>query len=335
MTLSDLIASLLPDQRAIGRRAQDATGHGYGHPLLVLQRWAFGRGGVPRTKIANAALLIGCTPDQVAMACYGVSAAEAIATRGGGIERRRHAGKLEARARADKRRNGRPLSFRERSALGLVDAGERERHRVEKRAREALVIHSATHCIMLDGRPVSMAHIRSELKAILRRLRTVDRRLAGFGRRFNKPWHLLGFLTLDAWAASDPVAADGSLRDRRHCWQVLSNARRARLAKAGGSGVSPVDWYEIMRTWEYKCAYCGIARADVRDRADSADMEMDHVVPIPIGPHSIANIVPACKPCNSSKADSDLIAWAARRRIYLSDRVLCVYAAISAPASKP
>lgn len=50
----------------------------------------------------------------------------------------------------------------------------------------------------------------------------------------------------------------------------------------------------------HRCAYCG---------ADG-DLHIEHVVPISKGgPHSIGNIIPACKDCNFSKRDSDAEAW--------------------------
>ena len=50
----------------------------------------------------------------------------------------------------------------------------------------------------------------------------------------------------------------------------------------------------------HRCAYCG---------ADG-DLHIEHVVPISKGgPHSIGNIIPACKDCNFSKRDSDAETW--------------------------
>jgi len=50
----------------------------------------------------------------------------------------------------------------------------------------------------------------------------------------------------------------------------------------------------------HRCAYCG---------ADG-DLHIEHVVPISKGgPHSIGNIIPACKDCNLSKRDSDAETW--------------------------
>jgi len=50
----------------------------------------------------------------------------------------------------------------------------------------------------------------------------------------------------------------------------------------------------------HRCAYCG---------ADG-DLHIEHVVPISKGgPHSIGNIIPACKDCNFSKRDSEVETW--------------------------
>jgi len=52
--------------------------------------------------------------------------------------------------------------------------------------------------------------------------------------------------------------------------------------------------------FDHRCAYCGAA----------GDMHIEHVVPISKGgPHSIGNIIPACKDCNMSKFDHEAEAW--------------------------
>jgi 5-methylcytosine-specific restriction endonuclease McrA len=65
--------------------------------------------------------------------------------------------------------------------------------------------------------------------------------------------------------------------------QVTGRQIRARFAEFG-----------------HRCAYCG---------ADG-DLHIEHVVPISRGgPHSIGNIIPACKDCNYSKRDSEVETW--------------------------
>jgi 5-methylcytosine-specific restriction endonuclease McrA len=52
--------------------------------------------------------------------------------------------------------------------------------------------------------------------------------------------------------------------------------------------------------FDHRCAYCG---------ADG-DLHIEHIVPISKGgPHSIGNIVPACRDCNLSKRDHDAESW--------------------------
>lgn len=53
---------------------------------------------------------------------------------------------------------------------------------------------------------------------------------------------------------------------------------------------------ELRDAWNDRCAYCAVQLGDVFD--------VDHVVPINqvhAGLHCIANLVPACKPCNKQK----------------------------------
>lgn len=68
-----------------------------------------------------------------------------------------------------------------------------------------------------------------------------------------------------------------------------------RLRKQGrrGRGIVRLDeWLTLLEKYDHKCAYCGYPN----------HIEMDHVIPISRGGfHVIANILPACKACNSSK----------------------------------
>jgi len=61
------------------------------------------------------------------------------------------------------------------------------------------------------------------------------------------------------------------------------------------------EWDAMKKRHDYRCAYCG-------DRPKS--LEMDHVVPVSRGGrHAIANILPACVPCNRSKHNHFLSEW--------------------------
>lgn len=79
------------------------------------------------------------------------------------------------------------------------------------------------------------------------------------------------------------------------------NARRARLA---GATARPLPKRVVRRLRAATCAYCGGPGGTV-----------DHVVPLSRGgQHAEGNLVPACRPCNSSKADKLLIEWLIARR---------------------
>ena len=74
--------------------------------------------------------------------------------------------------------------------------------------------------------------------------------------------------------------------------QATIEQRRARLAKAGGV-ISGEEWRMLMASFDWRCAYC--------ERRCNA-LQMEHVVPIcKGGRHDLANVVPACAPCNRRK----------------------------------
>lgn len=79
--------------------------------------------------------------------------------------------------------------------------------------------------------------------------------------------------------------------------------------------VTPREWELVQRAWNHRCAYC----------KQATTLTIEHVKPIASGgPHSVNNIVPACKPCNERKSDApldvalarlgvDAFRWKARR----------------------
>jgi len=71
--------------------------------------------------------------------------------------------------------------------------------------------------------------------------------------------------------------------------------RRARQNGAAVNDFTAAQWRELKAKYKNLCAYCGICA----DR-----IEQDHVLPISRGGnHTLSNIVPACKRCNSRKKD--------------------------------
>jgi 5-methylcytosine-specific restriction endonuclease McrA len=87
-------------------------------------------------------------------------------------------------------------------------------------------------------------------------------------------------------------------------WRALVQTRRARLAGVEGHWTS-AEWRAKLAEYEGRCAYCGAL----------GKMTVDHVVPISRnGTNWIANIVPACLPCNVSKFTRSAAEFMVRRR---------------------
>ncbi len=82
------------------------------------------------------------------------------------------------------------------------------------------------------------------------------------------------------------------------------NAKSRRRAAERRGSLTIDEWRTIVDRFDGACAYC--TKRDVR-------LTVDHVVPLSRGgAHSMANVVPACRSCNSAKRDRD---W--------SGRILC------------
>jgi 5-methylcytosine-specific restriction endonuclease McrA len=82
-----------------------------------------------------------------------------------------------------------------------------------------------------------------------------------------------------------------------------NRTRRARVANALAT-LTPEQWAAIVEFFEGRCAYC-----NEHDRP----ITQDHVKPLSRGgQHAPDNVVPACKPCNTSKGARTPEEWGRR-----------------------
>lgn len=107
------------------------------------------------------------------------------------------------------------------------------------------------------------------------------------------------------------LSEDKKLRKRQQSknWNKANKAKRTlamakRRAYQKGNGLFLVSDLEISKLQSNPCFYCG-----------NAGGEIDHVMPLTKGgTHSIGNLVPCCRTCNSSKNNQLLIVWKIKKR---------------------
>lgn len=77
--------------------------------------------------------------------------------------------------------------------------------------------------------------------------------------------------------------------------------RRRALSRSRGSDLTEADWEVLLRFFKECCAYCGV-------RDDK--LTKDCVIPLARGGcYTFANVVPACRHCNSAKAGRNVVKW--------------------------
>lgn len=335
---------------AWANRPDAALQSAYPIPYQALITWAKGRNQPPITKIAAAAVIIGCSERELAQAIYGAesqsdalskreaqraserneerraayAASEAVRAQRAADQRKR-----KERIKAEKLASG-SASYRSMVLYGVIS--EEDRIARAKAVRRSNKIREQERAcpIVIYGQRHSLRGIIQQLRIMRMQCDRLERTLAGYAKTYNKPWHIAGFANCTAAIAAGHFEA---IEYRRKQWQAITQRRRAKEAKAVGVGISRAEWVGVMASWDYRCAYCGRHRSYVRDESRRMDLEIEHVVPMPHGPNDISNIVPACKSCNSSKASSDVLVWAASRGLLLSPRVVAIHAAVTGKAS--
>lgn len=122
---------------------------------------------------------------------------------------------------------------------------------------------------------------------------------------------------------SDGAKRCGECQKRHRAWYLRTHgdtARRSGLVARSPHGESLQSdftydgWCRVQAAFRWECAYCGVP---------SDELEQDHVLAISKGGHDLlANIVPACEPCNSSKHAHDVNAWLAKRGKKVADAAI-------------
>ena len=69
--------------------------------------------------------------------------------------------------------------------------------------------------------------------------------------------------------------------------------------------LTPAQWAALQAAWG-GCAYCG---------ATGEALQRDCVLPVSRGGrYTLTNVVPACRPCNTSKCNDEVTGWLRRKR---------------------
>ena len=94
-----------------------------------------------------------------------------------------------------------------------------------------------------------------------------------------------------------------------------SHCKRRKREEQQGEGFTGQQWLEMMKFFDFKCAYSGIT-------LNTNTRSIDHIVPLTKGgAHEIWNLVPMDRSLNSSKRDKDIKEWYPQQDFYSEDRL--------------
>ena len=98
-----------------------------------------------------------------------------------------------------------------------------------------------------------------------------------------------------------------------------SSCRRRTKEQNQGNGINKMQWLEMMKYFNWECAYSG---ETLKDNTRS----IDHIKPlVKGGEHEVWNTVPMYRPYNSSKCDKDMEEWYQEQDFYSEERLQKIY----------
>lgn len=124
------------------------------------------------------------------------------------------------------------------------------------------------------------------------------------------------------WALSDKGKKWIKENSKKYLSSKMESNRRRTLVKKGVHGVhSNKQWEERKKSFNYKCAFCGISENEIKFRWANTQfnkLTKDHILPISKGgTDRIDNIQPLCISCNSSKKNNVIVGFTASAFDYL------------------
>ena len=130
-----------------------------------------------------------------------------------------------------------------------------------------------------------------------------------FEKNYQEVWRARNAAHVRAYSAEHGQRQ--STKDKRAAWmnanrdsvRQWSQRRRARIRGGGAFDVSSRDLSRILQRCDSRCVYCNV-------RLDESTLTWDHAIPLfRGGRHSVGNLLPACKSCNSSKRDKTYLEY--------------------------
>ena len=98
-----------------------------------------------------------------------------------------------------------------------------------------------------------------------------------------------------------------------------SSCKRRTKEQNQGNGITKYQWLEMMKYFEFRCAYSG-------EVLNENTRSIDHIEPLNQGgEHEIWNVVPMYRSYNLSKHDKDMLQWYKEQPYYSEERLQKIY----------
>ena len=122
-------------------------------------------------------------------------------------------------------------------------------------------------------------------------------------------------ISIPNWNKHQTLDSYEKKKERDRLYQAERRAKQRALIAGTSlsiSGLPQKEWNKVLQEFNFECAYCG----------STDGLEQEHIVPvINGGRYEIGNIVPACRRCNASKKDKDMVNWYTRSDVFDAKRL--------------
>lgn len=100
----------------------------------------------------------------------------------------------------------------------------------------------------------------------------------------------------------------------RHHYQRYGRVRRAAVRESTTTPLTELEWADCLAFFGFVCAYC--------EGDGGGELTKDHLLAIwEGGRHEQANVVPACRRCNSKKSDREMEPWFRSMPFFTEERL--------------